>query len=163
MNVRVARSAVQTTAQEVANLILRGSAADISLVHLREGDTDFYPLAAYAGSFPDKFAKKIAYRAGQGGVSGTVAKDCVPRLVNDYPLEYPNSPFKGTAAAFGLRSLACAPMGVKGNVLGVIYLISRQPNWFTKADIERLVAVAPVATLALEHAMQLDMRKKVRQ
>ena len=158
MNPRKAQSLVQSTVDAIAEHILCGSTADISLVHMRDGDTDFYPLAAYAGSFPGRYASKIAYHAGQGGVSGTVVKDCVPRLVHDYPLEYADSPFKATAAKIGVRSLACAPMGETGNVLGVIYLISHQPNWFTRADVDRLVAVASVAALAIRNAKLVDAR-----
>ena len=150
------KSCVQSTVQKIVQRILRASTADISLAQMQEPGTDFYPVAAYAGSFPGQYASKIAFRAGQKGVSGTIVKDFVPRLVNDYPLEYADSPFKPTAAKIGVRSLACAPLGAKGRVLGVIYLISRQPNWFTRADLDRLVAAAAIATVAVENAMLVD-------
>lgn len=150
------KSCVQATVEKIVQRILRASTADSSLAQLQEAGTDFYPVAAYGGDFPGEHAAKIGFHAGQKGVSGTIVKDFAPRLVNDYSLEYADSPFKPTAAKIGVRSMACAPLGAKGKCIGVIYLISRQPNWFTRADLDRLIAAAAIATVALENAALVD-------
>ncbi len=150
------KSCYQATIEKIVQRILKGSTADISLAQLQEGNSDFYPVAAYGGDFPPPMAAKIAFRAGQKGVSGTIVARFEPRLIMDYPLEYRDSPFLPYAAKIGVRSMAAAPLGAKGKCTGVIYLISHQPNWFTRADLDRLIGQAAIATVALENAALID-------
>ena len=152
----VKKTCVQATIEKIVQRILKGSTADISLAQLQEGDTDFYPVAAYGGDFPPPMASKIGFRAGQKGVSGTIVARFEPRLIMDYPLEYADSPFLPYASKIGVRSMAAAPLGAKGKCIGTIYLISHQPNWFTRADLDRLIGQAAVATVTLENAALVD-------
>jgi phosphoserine phosphatase RsbU/P len=53
----------------------------------------------------------------------------------------------------GLRSILCAPLVVRGEVIGVIYVDNRlHAGIFTPADLELLAAIASSAAIAIENA-----------
>jgi sigma-B regulation protein RsbU (phosphoserine phosphatase) len=55
--------------------------------------------------------------------------------------------------ALGLRSILCAPMKLKEEILGVIYVDNRlQAGIFTQADLELLTAIGSSAATAIENA-----------
>jgi GAF domain-containing protein len=53
----------------------------------------------------------------------------------------------------GLRSILCAPLKLKDNILGVIYIDNRlQAGIFNQSDLELLTAIAANAAVAIENA-----------
>jgi transcriptional regulator with GAF, ATPase, and Fis domain/serine/threonine protein kinase/Tfp pilus assembly protein PilF len=53
---------------------------------------------------------------------------------------------------FRISSLLCAPLAVKGEVLGIVYVDSRSGKTFTNNDLDFLVSFADLAAIAIENA-----------
>lgn len=57
-----------------------------------------------------------------------------------------------------LRSILCAPLKLKENILGVIYIDNRMVTGiFTEKDLELLIAIASTAVIAIENARLYEM------
>jgi serine phosphatase RsbU (regulator of sigma subunit) len=57
-----------------------------------------------------------------------------------------------------LRSILCAPLKLKDNILGVIYIDNRMlAGIFTEKDLELLIAIASTAVIAIENARLYEM------
>lgn len=144
---------VAKVSQKIADRILEGTIGAFSLCCVRLPKSGLYRILGVAGVFPRKNIIPLDFKAGQGGTGGTVVKTGVPRLAHDYLIEYASSPFRKTADSMSVRSLIIAPVGKKLPTYGVLYVIGRQPNMFTRGDLNRLIAEARVAEVALEMAM----------
>jgi sigma-B regulation protein RsbU (phosphoserine phosphatase) len=86
------------------------------------------------------------------GVVEKVARGGEPLLTSDAQLD---SRFSGRESIMilGLRSILCAPLKVKDNVTGVIYVDNHlQAGIFTDADLELLCGIASSAAIAIENA-----------
>ena len=142
---------LKETLQQIAERILSGTTGDISLVCPRL-DNGLYRIEAHAGDFPDGIdITKLDYRAGQGGCGAMVAKTGVPRLVDDYLSDIPDSPFIETVKKVGARSMAAAPVGPAGDVIAIIYVISKTPGVLVEQDLERLAAQAKIVEIAIRN------------
>ncbi|HEY42721.1 MAG TPA: SpoIIE family protein phosphatase [Anaerolineae bacterium] len=86
------------------------------------------------------------------GVVGEVTKEGEPILTSDAQLD---ERFSGRQSVvnLGLRSIMCAPLKVKQNLLGAIYVDnSLQAGIFTEDDLDLLAAIASSAANAIENA-----------
>lgn len=58
----------------------------------------------------------------------------------------------------GLRSILCAPLTVKGRIIGVIYVDNRlQAGTFSAADLDLLSSIASSAAIAIDNARLYEM------
>ena len=58
----------------------------------------------------------------------------------------------------GLRSILCAPLAVKGRIIGVIYVDNRlQTGTFSAAELELLSSIASSAAIAIDNARLYEM------
>lgn len=81
-----------------------------------------------------------------------VATDGRPILSSDAQLDDRFS-MRQSIVSLGLRSILCAPLIVRDQITGVIYVDSRlRAGIFTPADLELLTAIATSAAIALENA-----------
>lgn len=144
---------IKETLQRIADRVLSGTEGEISLVCLRRAD-GIYRIEAYAGDFPAEVIPHLDFRAGQAGTGGSVAETGKPRLIHDYRAEIPDSPFMETGKRVGVRSIVNAAVGPAGDVIAVLYVMSRTPNRFTEQDLDRLVAQAKIAEIAIRLAIQ---------
>ncbi len=86
------------------------------------------------------------------GVVGEVTKNGQPILTSDAQLD---ERFSGRQSVInlGLRSIMCAPLKVKQDLLGAIYVDnSLQAGIFTEDDLDLLAAIASNAATAIENA-----------
>ena len=143
---------LKTTLSQIAERILSGTNGDISLVCLRL-DNGIYRVEAFAGDFPAEHTLALDFRAGEGGTGGIVAENGKPRLVGDYLKELADSPFIETGKKVGVRSILNAACGPAGDVIAVLYVMSRTPNVFTERTMEILAAQAEMAEIAIRNAM----------
>lgn len=142
---------LKDTLQQIAERILSGTNGDISLVCPRL-DNGLYRIEAHAGDFPAGVdITKLDYRAGQRGCGAQVAKTGKPRLVNDYLSDIPDSPFIESVKKVGARSMAAAPVGLAGDVIAVIYVISKTPDVLDEQDLKRLAAQATIVEIAIRN------------
>lgn len=148
-----ARGVLEETLQHIADRVLAGTGGDIALACLRLEDGT-YRIVAYAGDFPAEVIPALDFRAGDAGTGGVVAETGNPRLIRDYPVELPDSPFIETGKRVGVRSIVNAACGPAGDVVAVLYVMSRTPNVFTERDMEVLAAQARIADIAIRNAMR---------
>ena len=141
------------TLQQIADRILGGTDGDISLVCLRLDD-GVYRVEAYAGDFPAEHIADLDFRAGEGGTGGRVAQTAQPRLIHDYLEEMSDSPMFETGKKVGVRSIVNAAAGPAGDVIAVLYVMSRTPGKLKEQDMNRLVAQAGIAEIAIRNAMR---------
>lgn len=97
-------------------------------------------------------------------ISNQVAETGKPVVITD---ALSDSSYRRAAsvAAFQLRSILCAPLQVKEQPLGVVYVDNRlRSGLFTEADLRLLVAFADQAAVAIDNArLYEDLRQRMRQ
>ena len=146
------RGLLKDTLQQIADRILSDTEGDISLVCLRLAN-GIYRVEAYAGDFPAEEILNLDFRAGEGGTGGVVAETGKPRLINDYLKELADSPFIETGKRVGVRSIVNAACGPAGDVIAVLYVMSRTPNTLTEQTMDNLAAQAKIADVAIRNAI----------
>ena len=144
--------ALKETLQQIADRILEGTGADISLVCIRLDDGT-YRIEGYAGDFPGEMKNDLDFKAGEAGTGGSVAQTGEPRLIRDYLKEMADSPFMGTAKKVGVRSIVNAAAGPAGDVIAVLYVMGRTPDTLDETDRDQLVAQAKIADIAIRLAV----------
>jgi len=127
--------------------------ADVSILALRQGDSDVFAMTAYDGDVPGGLAT-IRFRPGEG-LGGRVASG-TPMMVGDYLAELPDSPFVGIVREAGFRSQVAVPLAAHDQVIGVLYAMSRVPHQFRTEDQQLLAALADHAAIAIENAKLYD-------
>ena len=142
---------LEETLQQIADRVLDGTGGEIALVCLRRED-GVYRIEAYAGDFPAEVIPALDFRAGDAGSGGIVAETGNPRLIRDYLVELADSPFMETGRKVGVRSIINAACGSAGDVIAVLYVMSRAPDVFTEGDMEILAAQARIAEIAIRNA-----------
>ena len=86
------------------------------------------------------------------GVTEQVARDGQPVLSSDAQQDNRFS-MRQSIVTLGLRAILCAPLVVRGEITGVIYVDNRlHAGLFTPADLELLVSIASSAAIAIENA-----------
>lgn len=86
------------------------------------------------------------------GVVEEVAQEGTPILTSDAQRD-PRFSSRQSVMSLKLRSILCAPLQIKDQVTGVVYVDNRlQAGIFTQADLELLNAIASSAAIAIENA-----------
>ena len=86
------------------------------------------------------------------GIVEQVAREGQPILTSNAQRDARFS-MRESVMGLGLRSIACVPLTVKGQVTGVIYVDNRLvAGMFTPDDLELLTAIASSAAIAIENA-----------
>lgn len=111
-----------------------------------------------AQSVSEEYNKKPPIKIGEG-IAGEVAKEGKPITVLDVRKDkrYIN---RDIAKKEGLCSLLCAPLIVKGKVIGVINCYTPTPHEFTETEINLLTSIANQAAVAIENT-ELMVKSKV--
>jgi signal transduction histidine kinase/CheY-like chemotaxis protein len=125
------------------------SQAEVSLLALRQGESDTFAFEAYSGTAAEALLE-IRFHAGEG-LSGQAVVSGTPMMVNDY-LEYQESPFLDAIKRVGVRSVVAVPLKARGQVIGVLIVTSRVPHKFREEDQQLLSALADHAAIAIENA-----------
>jgi signal transduction histidine kinase/CheY-like chemotaxis protein len=124
--------------------------AEVSLLALRQEESNDFLVQAHSGPVPQSFAG-LRIRPGEGLV-GRVVLSGQPIMVGDYPQEYLDSPFLEIIQESGLRSAVAVPLKARDVVIGVLYVYSRAPHNFREEGRQLLSALADQAAIALENA-----------
>jgi GAF domain-containing protein len=122
----------------------------VSLLALRQEESDEFLLQACSGTVPQSFAG-LRIRPGEGLV-GRVVVTGQPLMVGDYLAEYRDSPFLEIMRESGLPSAAAVPLKAHGAVIGVLYVYSRPPQRLRDEDRQLLSALADQAAIAIDNA-----------
>lgn len=100
-------------------------------------------------SISEEYNKKPPLKIGEG-IAGKVAKENSPIAIRDVTKEKEYK-YGDIAKKEGLCSLLCAPLTVKGKVIGVINCYTAVPHDFSETEIDILTSVANQAAVAIEN------------
>jgi diguanylate cyclase (GGDEF)-like protein/PAS domain S-box-containing protein len=133
---------------ERAQKLLRATTCTLFLL---EPDGERLRPLASAGEYADELMTQRP-RVGQG-LTGWVVSRGVPLKIDHTskdprPMRVPGTPDDDESAL-------CAPLELGGRVTGAL-LLSGQPDQFTEADLDFLVALAQVAALAIANSQTFD-------
>jgi GAF domain-containing protein len=149
--------------QDVLDRILRRAvgvveARDGSLM-LMEEDGKLHFRARFGHPFPvDKEERTFTPGTADEGIAGWVVRNRKPYVCRDTET---NSKFVDIIAGPSIRSLVSVPIISHGTVLGVINVDSSEPDRFSAADAESLVALANQVAVAIERAELLEGLKQI--
>jgi signal transduction histidine kinase/CheY-like chemotaxis protein/HAMP domain-containing protein len=124
--------------------------AEVSLLALRQGESDTFAFEAYSGTAHEALLT-VRFNAGEG-LSGRAVMTGRPMMVNDYLHDYPDSPFLHAIAEVGVRSVVAVPLKARAKVIGVLTVTSRVAHKFREEDQQLLTALADHAAIAIENA-----------
>ena len=149
--------------QEVLDKILQRA---VNLVGARDGslmlieeDGKLHFRARVGGLFPgDKTERTFTPGAPDEGIAGWVVRNCKPYVCRDTKTD---AQFVDIVAGTPIRSLVSVPIISHGVVLGVINVDSPEPNRFSAADVELLLALADQVAVAIERAELLESLKQI--
>ena len=88
-------------------------------------------------------------------------------MIHDYPVELADAPaavspfIEGSGKRVGVRSIVNAACGSAGDVIAVLYVMSRTPNVFTERDMEILVAMRPALPISRFETAQRHKRRNI--
>jgi len=142
---------LESTLLSVVNATLDLLGGDIVGLLLADEDDDVLRMRACAGHRTIHTAH-LEVRRGEG-VAGKVFETGSPFKTNDYQSDTSFSGhFLSVAQEDGTRAALGAPMTVRGKVIGALMVWSRHPSAFSDADIDALINLANLATIAIENA-----------
>lgn len=131
------------------NELLHAEAISIALVDNQANEL-VYQVAAGIGS-----EKITGMRLPSNqGISGWVMEHNEAVLANDTQHDSRFHSRGDERTGYATRAMICAPMQSKGEVLGTIQAINPIQNNFAKQDLELLVNLANIASIALANAQQ---------
>jgi sugar diacid utilization regulator/putative methionine-R-sulfoxide reductase with GAF domain len=136
-------------------------AADICGILLRDGDE--IVMRSCVGYFSPQTA---TLRMGPGqGLAGLVLAQGVASSVDDYMnSDVISHDFNHLAEAEAVRSALASPLVGRVKTIGVLEVWRRHPSTFTDQDKSRLVALADLASIAIENAeLYVEQRQMVEQ
>ena len=147
--------------QFILNQAIEITAAEKGSLMLYEMETDRLNIRVMAGLEADAFQEKVnnneincrSFKPGEG-IAGRVFVNARPIVVNNINED---DVFIDSEASY-VRSIACIPMIVYNDVIGVINVTNkRHGKEFTDEDVEMLKAVADQAAVAINKAQLWDM------
>src|SRR6185369_2550133 len=98
--------------------------------------------------------RNIALDRGEG-IAGYVAQTGIPVVVADVTREPRFSDRVDRLTGFKTRSIACVPLKVRGELTGVVEVVSKNPGAFGDKELDTLGAIAGPVAVMLENARLL--------
>jgi len=147
--------------QFILNQAIEITSAEKGSLMLYEMETDQLDIRVMAGLEDDAFQEKVnnneikcrSFKPGEG-IAGQVFVNAKPIVVNNIKED---DVFVDSETSY-VRSIACIPMVVYNDVIGVINVTNkRHGKGFTDEDVEMLKAVADQAAVAINKAQLWDM------
>jgi len=138
----------QQALQRILRAALATTKGDSGSFILLNPNTGLLDIEASHGLRPE--AKRIKLRQGQG-VTGWVATTGKPLRVNDVTRET-----RYISVNPEVQSEIALPIEIRGQVVGVLNIDSKEPNAFTLEDEHRLVTFAADAAEWLSYAWEID-------
>jgi signal transduction histidine kinase len=113
----------------------------------REGEPGLHPLASAGPGV--EISPPIEVFTEEHQMAMSCIREGMIRVVNDYAAEPNPSP---ALLAMGIRSVVMIPLGAEGSIVGLVNVISREPNHFTPEIVRLLTAVGDGLGIHLEKA-----------
>ncbi len=135
--------------RDTLDKVLAVMEVDAGEVFLREEVSGDMLLAVHRGLFPEAFYSLNRFERGTG-FPGIVA--ATGELLVSGALHRDTRFVREEVVRAGFRSLACIPLAVKNQVIGVVTLALRQPEGFAESNLELLTAIGRQIGVAVENA-----------
>ncbi len=147
LNSSLDQAEVRRRAMEAVKDLLECEASSLLLVDER---TDELYFEVALGKKGEK-VKEVRLKMGEG-IAGWVAKSGEPLLIHDVTRDYRHARKVDEHARFSTRNMVCAPVKVRGKVIGVLQGINKALGVFYKQDLEILQMLANQVGIAVDHA-----------
>ncbi len=143
MGTSMAFEEVLTTAMRFTSAMMGADGSSILLTDRERGELNFFIALGEKA----KQLKNITLAKGEG-IAGFVAETGLPMVVSDARRENRFSMRVDRATGFKTRSIACVPLKVRGELKGVIEVVSKKAGAFGDKELDMLTAIAgPVAVM----------------
>jgi signal transduction histidine kinase len=143
MGTSMAFEEVLTTAMRFASAMMGADGSSILLTERERGELNFFIALGEKA----KQLKNITLAKGEG-IAGFVAETGLPMVVSDVRRETRFSKRVDRTTGFKTRSIACVPLKVRGELKGVIEVVSKKAGAFGDKELDMLTAIAgPVAVM----------------
>jgi signal transduction histidine kinase len=99
--------------------------------------------------------KNLTLAKGEG-IAGFVAETGLPMVVSDVRRETRFAKRVDQTTGFKTRAIACVPLKVRGELKGVIEVVSRRPGAFGDKELDMLTAIAGPVAIMIENARLIE-------
>jgi signal transduction histidine kinase len=149
---------VLENSMQLATAVLDASASTLMLVDEENGEL----VSEYAyGKMGNVLRKQRAPR--DEGIAGWVATHGVPVVVNDVRKDPRFSPSVDARTGFLTTSVICAPVQIRGKIIGVLEALNkRSEQGFDSEDKRLMVTTANQAAIAIENARLYESLREER-
>lgn len=138
---------VITAAMRFTSAVMRADGSSLLLINPKEGSLIFYIAT---GEKADRLKNKTL--AHGEGIAGFVAETGLPLVVSDVTREARFAKRVDQMTGFHTRSIACVPLRVKGELKGVIEVVSQRVGAFGDKELDMLTAIAGPVAIMIENA-----------
>lgn len=144
---------------ETGNRAMGASASSLLLLDKKTGTLQF----KVATGAKKETVKKFEVKMGQG-IAGKVAETGKPLLINDAARDNRWYSHISNQLAVQTKSIACVPMRLNNNVIGVIEFMNKiDGSAFQENELELLRVFADLAAVAIANARQFELVEKENQ
>jgi len=156
MGTSMAFEDVLTTALRFTAGLMGADGSSILLIERPSGNLSFFIVL---GEKAEQL-KNIALERGEG-IAGFVAETGLPMVVSDVNRESRFSARVDQITGFKTRAIACVPLKVRGELTGVIEIVSKKPGSFGDKELDMLGAIAGPVAIMLENARLIREVKRL--
>ena len=156
MGTSMAFDDVLTTALRFTSSVLNGDGSSILLIDRDSGSLNFF----IALGEKSEQLRNMTLERGEG-IAGYVAETGIPVVVGDVNHEPRFSSRVDRLTGFHTRSIVCVPLKVRGELTGVIEVVSKNAGAFGAKELDTLGAIAGPVAVMLENARLLREVKRL--
>jgi len=143
--------------EEVMDSLIILMHAERGFLMLRQPNGELKPVIARGIAHINLLEKEFEFSR---TIVRKVTDTCLPVLTTNAQ-EDPRFENQVSIAAYQLRSIICAPLKIRGQLIGVIYVDNRaRTGIFHETDLELVLAFANQAAVAIENAELFDSLQK---
>lgn len=138
---------VITAAMRFTAAMMGADGSSILLLNREQGQLNFFIAL---GEKADQL-KNMTLAKGEG-IAGFVAETGLPMVVSDARRETRFAKRVDQTTGFNTRAIACVPLKVRGELKGVIEVVSKNPGAFGDKELDMLTAIAGPVAIMIENA-----------
>lgn len=138
-------------AMRFTSAMMGADGSSLLLINPKEGNLSFYIAL---GEKADQL-KSITLARGEG-IAGFVAETGLPLVVSDVTRERRFSKRVDQTTGFKTRSIACVPLRVRGELKGVLEVVSKRVGAFMDKDLDMLTAIAGPIAIMIDNARLIN-------
>ena len=138
---------VITAAMRFTSALMGADGSSILLINREQGNLSFFIAL---GEKAEQL-KNITLAKGEG-IAGFVAETGLPVVVSDVDREPRFAQRVDQTTGFNTRSIACVPLKVRGELKGVVEVVSRRAGAFGDKELDMLTAIAGPVAIMIDNA-----------